>query len=197
MPNQRQRTFYIATAAILLTWALCWSGYVLARRSKMTAERVNQYANAMHLEKLSAAERFKKLHELVDRLNALSMEERRKWRFDQDLFRQLTDEEKDWFVDAVMPAEMHQALDDFEKLPKEERQKQIDDAIKELKAHSANAANRQPDVVLSPDLDKKVRTMGLKALYSGSSAQTKVELMPLLLEVQHQFESGRSLNDFQ
>jgi len=45
--------------------------------------------------------------------------------------------------------------------------------------------------MLTPDLDKKLRTIGLNALFSQGSAQTKAQLAPLLMEVQRQFESGQ------
>ena len=199
MTNRTRRTFLIAAATMALVWFLAWTGYVLARNSKGTAERVNQYISAHDLKILSDADRAKALQAVIDQLNALSPEERRKWRFDNDWFRQMTDDEKSRFIEAVLPAEMRQALDEFEKMPKQKRQDQIDEALRQVREHAGrnrdrNNNNEPPE--LSPDLDKKVRTMGLKSVFSDSSAQTKAELMPLLLEVQRQFESGRGLSDF-
>jgi len=161
----------------------------------MTSERVTQYMRGMDLEKLSPEERAKALQALIDKLNALSKEERRKWRFDNDWFRGLLEDEKARFLEAIMPAEIKLALNAFEQLPKEKRRESIDKALEELRAQSADAADPNDDAnakpFLSPELETQVKTMGLRTLYSDSSAQTKAELAPLLLEVQHQFETGR------
>jgi hypothetical protein len=197
MASQRQRPLYIAAAAIVLVWLLAWAGYYLAKKSKMTADRVYAYQNSLDLEKMSAEERRKALQALVDKLNALSPDERDRWRFDQDWFRRLSDEEKSWFIEAFLPGEMKRALSFFERQPKEKQQKDIDDMLHDLREHAANpgrrSGGRSDDTngpLISPELDKKVRTMGLNALYSQGSAQTKVELAPLLLEVQRQMERG-------
>src|SRR5437588_7846009 len=200
----QKRPLVLATGAIVLAWLLAWSGYVICRHSIMTAEKVNQYQRSMDLAHLSAADRLKALKGLAERLNALSPDDRQRWRLDLDWFRQLSEEEKAFFIDAFMPGEMQLALKMFEKWPKERQQHEIDTALKELRANAANpragqrsGMNGTNGPLFSPELDAKIRTMGLNALYTKGSAQTKAELAPLLIEVQHQFESGQlNLNGF-
>ena len=202
--NHNQRPILIAIGALALVWLLAWSGYVIARHSKMTVERVSQYQHSVDMARLSAAERLNFLKSLAERLNALSPDERQKWHLDQDWFRRLTDEEKACFLDAFLPGEMQAALRMFERWPKERQQQEIDQALRELRN---NAVNQTSELVserdetnpplLSPELDKKVRTMGLNTLFSQGSAQTKAQLAPLLIEVQHQLENGQlNLNGF-
>jgi hypothetical protein len=208
MPNARssqrlrRRPLYVALAVIVTAWVVVWAGYVLARKSRMTFAKVSAYQSSLDLSKLSAAERRAALKKLVDELNAMSPEERAKWHLDRDWFSQLTEEEKSWFIEAVVPGELKIALNIFERLPREQQQKQIDQALAELRRNAANpqvARGAGPDgtPLISPDLDKKIRTMGLNTLYSSGSAQTKAELAPLLIEVQHQMESGQlNVNGF-
>ena len=196
-----QRPILIAVCALVLVWLLAWSGYVIARHSKMTAEKVNQYQLGWNQAR-SAADRLKFLKGLAERLNALSPDERQKWRLDQDWFRELTDEEKAYFLDDFLPGEMQTALKMFERWPKERQQKEIDQALMELEKNAQKptgdqALNGTKPPLLTPELDKKVRTMGLNALFSQGSAQTKAQLAPLLIEVQRQLESGQlNMNGF-
>ena len=193
MANSRQRPLLLAIAAIVLVWLMAWMGYTLAKKSKMTAQRVYAYQNSLDWDHMSPEERRKALQALVDKLNALSPDERNRWHFDQEWFRRLTDEEKSWFVEAFMPGEMKRALAIFEQQSKEKQQQDIDDAMRDLREHAANPHRSNNDTngpLVSPELDKKIRTMGLNALYSQGSAQTKAEMAPLLLEIQRQMEHG-------
>jgi hypothetical protein len=195
---------FIAVAAVVLVWLLAWGGYRIAQNSKMTAEKIRRYINSIEFAKLSAAERAKALRELADKLNALSAEERRHWRMDKDWkdwFKDMTEAEKAQLIEATMPTGFKQMLASFEELPEAKRKKAIDDALKRMKEH-ATVPVQEPGQdtpaygtnapTLSPELEQRVRTIGLKTFYSESSAQTKAELAPLLEEIQHQMESGRT-----
>ncbi len=169
----------------------------------MTAEKVRAYAESVDLGKLSGAARAKAIQDLADKLNALSLEERRKARADRlawNWFNQMTEDEKASFIEATMPTGFKQMLAAFEQLPEEKRRKSIDDALRRLKetrdqgagvpgAGGPGGTNGPP--VLSDELQAKVRTIGLKTFYSQSSAQTKAELAPVLEELQRVMESGR------
>src|SRR6476620_10987916 len=137
-PHHKRRPVLKAIFAIAVAWALAWSGYVISKHSRMTAEKVSQYQQSIDLARLSAADRLKALKALAEKLNALSPEERQLWRLDLDWFQQLTDEEKAYFIDAFLPGEMQMALRMFEKWPKERQRQEIDNAMRELRAHAAN-----------------------------------------------------------
>ena len=177
------------------------TGYRIAKNSRMTSEKVRAYMEAYDLSKLSGEARAKAIRGLADRLNALSMEERRRARLGRlpwAWFDQMTEEEKGQFIDATMPTGFKQMLTAFEELPEEKRRRAIDDTLRRLKEAQtkAQAGEGLPDAgtnahALSPDLQAKMRTVGLKAFYGQSSAQTKAELAPVLEELQRVMESGR------
>jgi hypothetical protein len=188
----------MALLAVAVIWVVALAGYFIAKNAKVTAEKVQAYVTAVDLSKLSAAERAEALRKLADMLNRLSLEERREMRMGRtigDWFAQMTEEEKAAFIEATMPTGFKQMIAAFEELPEEKRKRTVDQAMKRLREEQqrgafgeSNGTNAPP---LSPELEAKVRTIGLKSFYGESSAQTKAELAPLLEEMQRSMESGR------
>jgi len=197
--NSRFRPVGFATVGLLVVWLIAWAGFVVARNSKMTAEKLRVYVEQTDLRKLSAEARAQAIRELAEKLNALSPEERRRARLDgiaRHWFDQMTEDEKSDFIEATMPAGFKQMIASFEKLPEEKRKKVVDDALKRMREAPSDGEAKQPrrgtnEPALSEDLQKQVRTIGLKTFYSQSSAQTKAELAPLLEEMQRAMENGR------
>jgi hypothetical protein len=201
MLSQRWRPVWFTALAVVVIWIIAMTGYFIARNSKPTAEKVRAYAESVDLKKLSGAERARAIRKLADKLNALSIEERQRARMDEvakDWFEQMTEEEKAAFIEATMPTGFKQMLTAFEELPEERRRRTIDDTLRRLKDTRARilAGEGVPEQTngapqISPELQAKIQTIGLKAFYSQSSAQTKAELAPVLEELQRVMESGR------
>jgi hypothetical protein len=203
MLNQRQRFLVSAVSAVVGIWVIAWAGQWYLGHIKMTAEKVRAYMSSVDFAHLTGAARTKALKELEDKLNALSYEERQKLRSEHmigDWFAQMTEEEKEQFIEATMPTGIKQMLSSFEQLPEDKRRKMIDDALKNLHQQNQRMANG-PDASapatnappISPELEAKIRTIGLNSFYSQSSAETKAELAPVLEELQRNMESGRML----
>jgi hypothetical protein len=204
--NRKPKSILIAISVICLIWAIALGGFLMAQRAKMTADKVSEFGRSLDFSKLTGAERAAALRELENRISRLPMDERQKWRMEgewREWFNQLSEAEKGQFIDATMPSGFKQMLNAFEDWPADRRKRALDSAIKRMKETPDLGTGRNPSedatmyttnapVNLSPELEKKALTIGLKTFYSESSAQTKVELAPLLEELQHQMENGRT-----
>ena len=201
----RYRPLWIGAALLACAWVLAWGGYKFAQSRRVTAEKVAQYLRSVDLSQLSGDARAAALRELARKMNALSVEERRRARFAGDWdkwFGAMTEAEKAAFLDATLPSGFKQMLTSFEQLPEDKRRRAVDDAIRELKRARTAVEREEPEFFvrtgrtnappeLSEELQQRVVTLGLKSIYSDSSAQTKAELAPLLEEMQRSMESGR------
>jgi len=204
MQNQRWRPVCLSALAVLVIWAVAVAGYRYAKSCRVTAEKVRAYIESMDLRSLSGDARAKAIQKLEGMLNALSIDERRKARLERisgNWFDEMTEDEKSAFIDATMPTGFKQMIAAFEQLPDDKRHKAIDDALRHLRQSEARLeddssldglpADTNGPPPLSPELEAKIRTIGLKTFYSQSSAQTKAELAPVLEELQRVMESGR------
>jgi len=206
MISQRWRPVALSGIAVLAIWVVALAGFSMARNARVTAEKVQAYAESVDLAKLSGDARAKALRKLEDLLNALSADERRKARLDGVSWRWfdvMTEEEKAAFIDATMPTGFKQMLASFEQLPEEKRRRTVDDALRRLRETQVKlrgaAGDPNPGTngapALSADLQTKIRKIGLQAFYSQSSAQTKAEMAPVLEELQRVMESGRPFHN--
>jgi hypothetical protein len=204
MFGPRKRAVVYATAGVMVVWLLAWGGFALSQRSKASAENMALYLRSIDLNKLSAKERERALRRLAEQMKALPIDERRRTRLESEWnrwFEAMTEEEKSAYLEATLPSGFKQMLGSFEQLPEDKRKRAIGDAVKELKkAREAIENGDDPGGVrpgtnappeLSPQLQKKIVTIGLNAYYSSSSAQSKVDLAPLLEEIQRSMENGR------
>lgn len=189
--------------AVVVIWGLAMTGFTIARNSRMTAEKVKDFAASVDLSKLPPDRRADAIHKLAQMLNKLSIEERRRARLEQESWTwmsQMTEDEKAGFIEETLPTGFKQMINSFEQMPEERRKRAINDAVKRLrearqKIAGASGPENPPrgdaPPPLSPELQQKIQQIGLKTFYSQSSAQTKAELAPVLEELQHVMENGR------
>jgi len=200
MFSQRFRFAVWAVVSIVAIWLVAMAGRWYLETRKVTAEKVRAYVEAVDFNKLAGDARAWALKNLEDKLNTLSYEERQKLRGDKlmkDWFANMTEEEKAEFIEATMPTGFKQMIGAFEQMDEAKRKSMIDIAMVNLRGQNAvrNPAMRGTNAPppISPELEAKIRTIGLNTFYSQSSAQTKAELAPLLEEMQRQMESGRMM----
>lgn len=203
--NQRHRPILWAAVLLAAIWALAMGGWMVSSYLKVTPEKVQSFVASVDLRKLSAAERARMIQALADKINKLTYEERQRLRMERTTggwFEVMTEDEKAQFIEATMPTGFKQMISAFEDLPEEKRKRAIDDSLRRLretndKLRAGQIATGQPGTnapPLSPELQAKIRTIGLQTFYSQSSAQTKAEMAPVLEELQRVMESGRMMH---
>ncbi len=203
--KSRPRTVLLAGLVVAGVWLIAWGGFRLAGGWRMTADKVRAYVESTDLSRLTGEARARAIRGLIDRLNRLSLEERRRVRLERQWarwFDEMTDAEKGAFIEATLPTGFKQMLASFEQMPETNRQTAIAEAVKRLRdARSAleqegelpaEAGTNAPPI-LSDELQQKIVKLGLKTYYAESSAETKAELAPLLEEIQQSMASGRFL----
>ena len=201
--SPRRRLVLTVLAAVLAVWILALAGVAVARAFRATPDRIVRLLQSAPWPSLSAADRSRLLREVARLLNKLSPEDRRTARMNPAFaswFRGLEDSEKGEFLELTVPAGFNQMLAAFEEMPEDRRRRAVAESVRRLRearerlesegpAPTSDGTNRPPE--LSPELQEKVVTMGLKSFYETGSPDLKAELAPVVGELQRSMESGR------
>ena len=198
MQNRRFRPLIFAALALVAVWIVALLIFHLAAKTRVTAEKMENYAASVDLDKLSGDARAKALNDFADMANLLSFDERQKWRRD-DLWRKwfaaMTEKEKLDFINKTLPTGIQQMLDAYSKLSDDQRKRIVDNSLKRMQQDGPNNADggfgKNGAPALSPELEQQARDIGVQQLYMNSSAETKAELQPLLEQIQRQIHNPR------
>ena len=161
-----------------------------ARRAKVTPEAVASYVAAHPVEGKAPAERAKIVEKLAGQMNQLAYEDRRGVRMGQGLdgfFRALTPEEQARFLDLTLPTGFKQMMEALNKMTPEKRQSFVTKALDDMKKREGE---RPPDEQLDANA-RKIMDQGFKTFYSEASAEVKMDVAPLIEQLQKNLQGRR------
>ena len=182
------RAFPLKALVVLAAiWVVAGGIVWLARSARATPESVVKYVEAHPVAGKSPAERDAVLHKLADQLNALEYDQRREVRMSHKLdliFRNLTPEEQGKFIDLTMPAGFKQMMEAFNKMEPAKRKAIVDRALEDMRKRGESEQPPPPD---DPNM-RKIVDAGLHSFYSDASAETKLDLAPVIEQMQRNLQ---------
>jgi len=181
-------------AVAVVVWIAVFAGIAWVRSLTPTPEKIQAYlTNSGDLSSLDARSRAKLIQRVADDLNRLDYRQqfgvrRGPTAFNQ-FFASLTPEERDRFLEKTLPRGYSQLMQAFNKMPPEQRKGIVERALSDLDAAAARDGN-PADRALSNEQAEKMISLGLDAFYSDASAETKMDLAPIVDRFQ-QIMQGR------
>jgi hypothetical protein len=182
------RSLWFKAAALLAAiWLVAGAVIHWAHSVKVTPETVRTYLEAHPLENQSPAERTKVIDKIGDQMNALSFDDRREVRIGKKLdgfFRSLTPEEQSRFLDRTLPTGFKQMMESLNKMDPVKRKQFVEKSLRDMRDHEGE----------DPKLDQNARKMmdeGFKSFYSEASAEVKMDVAPLLEQLQKNLQNLR------
>ena len=192
--SPRVRTLSWTFAALVVAWALALGGLAWMRHLKVTPAKLTAYLESVDFARLSPGDRLKALRKLATMLNALTPEERRQIRRHPEWaawFGSMTDEERGMLLELTLPTGFGQMLTAFEQLPEEKRRQAVDETVRRLREDQETASADEDASGLSPEMRDRLVALGVKSFMEQGSPETRVQLQPVLEEMQRAMESGR------
>lgn len=202
----RRRIVFQAIAVLAIVWAVVAGVRNYAGSKKTTAARLEQriakanFADWSDRETAGGANakrREKDIREIADMVNRLDFRERelnRRSRANEEFFRKLSATEKSLFIDLTVMESMNRFMEALDSMPPEQRRNFVEQGLREVEE-----GRTEEDIArakeLGPDVLEKISREGMRAYFEKSSAQTKLDLAPLMEAINETMQGLRG-NEF-
>lgn len=138
---------------------------------------------------VSDADRQKRLDDVIAQVNLLDFDQRKKLRGDgQDVTKQfidsLTKEEKGRFLEKTVEQHFKSVMKAFNQMQPEERRRMVEQARADMQRNQSDGRNMEKLKKEDEQVFQNVVEKGLGAYYEDASAETKLDLAPLMEEMQ-------------
>ena len=196
-----------AALVLLIVWAVVWGIRAYAGSKKITAERLDRQVAAARFadwsdqasppDRAEAARREKELRNIAGLVNRLDFQEREKNRENragENFFRKLAPDEKSLFVELTIVESMSRFMESLDAMKPEQRKKFVEQGMKEIQSGRTEEERARADE-LGADLLDKISQQGMRAYFDKSSADTKLDLAPLM-EAMNETMQGLRGNEF-
>jgi hypothetical protein len=203
-----RRNVWIKAAVILFAvWLGVWGLRSYAGSKRITSARVDREIAGANFANWSveggergvveAKRREGALRDIAGMVNRLDFQEREKNRENRSgeaFFRKLSPKEKSLFIELTVMESMSRFMQSLDAMTPEQRKKFVEQGLKEIREGRTEAEMARADE-LGEDLLNKISEEGMKAYFQKSSADTKLDLAPLM-EAMNEAMQGLRGNEF-
>jgi hypothetical protein len=192
-------------AVLVLVWAVVFAVRSFASGKKVTAERLDREVRELNLADWSETpgsgavakkreEEIRRIAEMVNRLDFQERQKNRDSRTGETFFRKLSTTEKNLFIDLTIMESMGRFMEALDQMPEEQRKKFVEQGLKEIQDGRTEA-----EMERAKEMDEKLLTKiseeGMRAYFDKASADTKLDLAPLM-EAMNEVMQGLRGNEF-
>lgn len=184
-----------AVASLVLIWTGVAAVMRATEKHTSTPEKVNALmATAPWLNgaEVSDAERKKYLDGIIAHVNRLDFDQRRTMREDgrdvgQQFFDSLSKEERTRFLEETVEQHFKSVMKAFNQMTREERRRAVKQALGDMNRNQPDGRNMEKLKQDDEAVFERVVEKGLGAYYEEASAETKMDLAPLMEQMQQRF----------
>jgi len=182
-----------ALIAVAVVWGLVFGTLQLAGYYKVTPEKVEKYARENPLDdSMSDEARLKIVEGLANRVNQLDDEQRKKSRENrredgamQDFFKSFRKDEWARFVELTAGPHFDAVMRSFNAMEPAQRKEMVAQILKDMKEGNRLSPRESEELEAGGvELFEKIADEGVRSYYSEASAATKIDLAPVLEQMQ-------------
>lgn len=176
-----------AAAFIALVWLLAGGVIWLNRYLQPTPASIAAYVASHPVGNLSGKGRAKVIDHVASQMNGLDYKQRQDLRMARTLdgfFRSLSSAEQNEFLDLTLPAGFKQMMEALNRMEPEKRKQFVDRALADMKKREGDEPREDPHA-------QKIVQQGLRSFYSEANADVKLDVAPLIEQMQKNMSSMR------
>lgn len=186
------RTLFLlrGLALLLVVWGIVFGITKLAKGARPTPAKILAYGEKNPLSEITdEAKRREVIGTVAEMLNQLEPEELRELEEGGEsstrraFFESMTPEEQAFFLEKRLGRAFQQIMQSFNAMDREERRRIVQKALDERKNDPDRARRRNLEEA-DPEIVEKITTAGFQSYYQDASAETKLDLAPLMEDIQ-------------
>ncbi len=174
-----------AALCLAVLWLAVGAVITWARNVKPSPRSVAQLIDANPLEGRAPEERKKVIDTVAGQIGRLNFDERRETRLEkrpEAFLKNMTPGEQAYFIDQTLPAGFKQMVEALNNMPPDKRVRFVVKAIEDMRKQREEGGEAPPKMD-DPNV-QKIMAAGLKSFYSDASPEVKMQLAPLIEEMQ-------------
>lgn len=184
---RRRRTWAIGILAIVAIWALALAAMAIARGREVTVASVVRLVRERPLARMRPDERLARVEALAARVNRLSFEQRRDSQLQaavRDAFRAMDAPERSRYIDLTLPPGLKQMMQAINEMPRDERRRLVEEAVDGMRDRGRHRGDVLDDREIPQETRQRIIDEGLKSYLRDASAEAKLDLQPLIEQMQ-------------
>ena len=175
---------------LLAVWVVVWGVRSFAGDRKITAQSVDQELRGLNFADWSenpgtTAERgrreegIRRVSEMYNRLDFTEREKNRESRSGEVFFKKLDQGEKELFINLTIVESMNRFMEALDQMPADQRKRFVEKGLEEIRE-----GRTEEEMERAEEMDDKLLTKiseeGMRAYFDKASADTKLDLAPLM-----------------
>ena len=185
----KKKPILIGLLVISTLWLAVWGVSGWASDRKATADRVAEMIEESNFDDWSsemsdavdADGRRGRLEQIAEVFNRLDLRERERLqdsRAGLKLFQRLNPSERIYFLELTLTKSMERMMEAFDKMDPKERQRLVEKSLRDMEGQGGEDLVRLKEE--DPEVIDRIVKEGLAAYYQNASAETKMDLAPLM-----------------
>ena len=185
----KKKPILIGLLVIATLWLAVWGVSGWASDRKATADRVAEMIEESNFDDWSsemsdagdADGRRGRLEQIAEVFNRLDLRERERLqdsRAGLKLFQRLNPSERIYFLELTLTKSMERMMEAFDKMDPKERQRLVEKSLRDMEGQGGEDLVRLKEE--DPEVIDRIVKEGLAAYYQNASAETKMDLAPLM-----------------